>query len=309
MERGKEYQKEQENLIPYELEELVPIVAELARKHNGIDSSSISYEKANSLMETVIFCIMENYNAKEQSLQQEVCSGKHNTESGESEDMQMQAQFEKLSAFQAYKRGRVLVEQKVKDALALYHAILKKFDDYGNYYLKQTIIAGMPEFFKWYDARFAAHETMLTLDYHVLRDRLICRLKGIDAIYEYLKCIEIEQNFLGKMSRTFVMQCLNAYNSSYKDMVDNLCSPVLEHIVYCVLLDKKSFGETLTNEERKTAIGKLYQDDINDWMQYVQKRLQEFFAEYYDKDIYWYLRDSVRDVFVRFTNLSKFETF
>ena len=43
----------------YEPKELLPIVAELAEKYVGCDSTSISYETAQMLMEGIIYCLEE----------------------------------------------------------------------------------------------------------------------------------------------------------------------------------------------------------------------------------------------------------
>ena len=43
----------------YPLEELVPVVAELASGYTGYEHSSITYEKAQMLMEGVLYCINE----------------------------------------------------------------------------------------------------------------------------------------------------------------------------------------------------------------------------------------------------------
>lgn len=219
--------------VDYELEELVPIVAKLAEKYTGIDSSSITYEKANQLMEAVIYCIHENDMDMIQDEDLSNLEDKTETNNVDEADLKRSAykanreirQLERSNAEEAYKTGKNLVKQKVKRALELYHELLPEFDSYGNYYLDQTIKKGMPEFFKWYDVDFEPQNTLLTLDYPVLRE--LCNLEGIDRIYEYLRCIQLEQRFLGKMKREFVIQCLVKYNSSYKNMVDNLCPAVL----------------------------------------------------------------------------------
>lgn len=45
--------------MSFETEELMPIVAELADKYTGKESTSITYEKARQLMEAVLYCIHE----------------------------------------------------------------------------------------------------------------------------------------------------------------------------------------------------------------------------------------------------------
>ena len=47
------------NHTGYEMEELVPIVAELAQKYTSFESTSVTYERAEQLMEAVLYCIRE----------------------------------------------------------------------------------------------------------------------------------------------------------------------------------------------------------------------------------------------------------
>ena len=43
----------------YEIEELIPVVGKLAEKYTSGESTSISYERAELLMEAVLYCIHE----------------------------------------------------------------------------------------------------------------------------------------------------------------------------------------------------------------------------------------------------------
>ena len=158
--------------VEYEMEELAPVVGWLANKYTSGASTSISYEKAQQLMEAVLYCIQE-------------------ISLFESNDL---ALADKMSARQAYEIGAALVEKKVRKALDLYHELLPEFEDYGNLYLHDTIIKEMPKFFQKYDVRFEPQNTILTLDYPVEKD--LSQYTGIDRIYEYLKCIRQEQIFL-----------------------------------------------------------------------------------------------------------------
>ena len=45
--------------MDYQMEELLPVASELAQKYAGYESTSITYEKAQSLMEAVLFCLNE----------------------------------------------------------------------------------------------------------------------------------------------------------------------------------------------------------------------------------------------------------
>ena len=50
--------------MDYRMEELIPIVADLAKQYAGCDSTSITYENAQELMQGVIFCLDEYWNSE-----------------------------------------------------------------------------------------------------------------------------------------------------------------------------------------------------------------------------------------------------
>lgn len=79
----------------------------------------------------------------------------------------------------------------------------------------------IPEFFKWYDIQFNPQDTILTLDYPVLKD--LSQYTGVDRVYEYLKCIQQEQNFLRQFAESDVIGALFRHNRGYRDMIENLC--------------------------------------------------------------------------------------
>lgn len=187
--------------MKYKMEELVPIVAWLSEKYTGNDSTSITYEKAQQLMGAVLYCIREaTWNGEEK----QVSIAHH------------------ISVQEIYEMGYKNVVKKVKNCMEIYHSVLTYFDDYGNRCLSDTFLKGMPEFFKWYDARFNPQDTILTLDYPVLED--MSKYQGVDAIYIYLKCIEKEQIYLKQFERSEVMEVLENYNPQYEEMIDNVLS-------------------------------------------------------------------------------------
>lgn len=187
----------------YEMEELIPIVGRLAEKYTANESTSVTYEKAEQLMGAVLYCIHE---ADQQGWQEGDASG--NIE-GASDRHPMTVAEKKLSAKQAYEAGAACVEQKTRKALKLYHEILPEFQSYDNACLYDTFVRGLPEFFQWYDVKFQPQNTILTLDYPVLKD--ISGLSGIDKVYAFIKCIRLEQQFLKKFPRSYVAEILERH--------------------------------------------------------------------------------------------------
>ena len=128
--------------MKYEIEELIPLVGWLAQKYTSGESTSVTYEKAEQLMEAVLYCIREAERETEYAV----------------------AAPERMTAEKIYHIGAEAVERKTKTALKLYHQILPEFHSYENQCLQDTMTKGIPEFFKWYDVRFAPQETILTLE-------------------------------------------------------------------------------------------------------------------------------------------------
>lgn len=216
----------------FEAEELVPIVAELSVKMTGYESSSITYEKAQQLMEAVLYCIQElGMSAGEGVLLE-----------GD------------ISAQVAYARGYECVIQKIRAALELYHSILPSFLSFGNRCLEETFLKGMPAFFQWYDPKFRPQDTILTLDYPVLKT--MQGLSGVDAIYEYLRCIRQEQIFLNAVDSDAVLWILNRYSAEHVDIIENLSQIVFSNIVRH-LLAEGSYTQPEFSEQSFSDLGQI----------------------------------------------------
>lgn len=210
--------------MEYEMEELLPLVARLADKYTGRESTSVSYEKAEQLMGAILYCIHETQTASEHTA----------------------AVAAKLSAEEAYVTGRQCVMEKVKAALALYNEIAREFRYYENRCLYDTFIKGFPEFFRRYDVLFDPQNTVLTLDYPVLKD--LSAYSGIDKIYEYLLCISEEQHFLARYPESYVSELLRGYTAGYQDMIENIQEIVL-------MMEERNGSQTIIDERE----GKFYE--------------------------------------------------
>lgn len=179
----------------YSPDEIMPVVLKLANRYKGYESTSVSYDTVNMLMESVIYCINE--------------LGSSNT-----------ALAPSLSASEAFRLGQQVVLDKAKETLADYNVLLTVFDDYGLTVLRDTVIKGFPAFFRHYDPIFSPQNTILTLDYPIPSfDR---SLSGIDAISDYLNQIIKEQNFLRSFPRDEIINKLLAYHPDYSFLIENI---------------------------------------------------------------------------------------
>ncbi len=216
----------------YKMEELVPIVGRLASQYTSFESTSVTYEKAEQLMGAVLYCIRET----------EVYGG-GSLVSGKG-----------LSAEKAYEWGLSMVEQKVRQALNLYNELMWGFTDYGSRCLGDTVVKGIPEFFKWYDVKYDPQDTVVMLDYPVLKDLSGC--SGADKIYEFICCIRMEQRFLSIFPKEWIVRILLKLDAEYEESVENICEAVMT-AAFCHTLEEKPLPEEFSGEEIASLKNKL----------------------------------------------------
>ena len=258
----------------YEMEELIPIVAELAERYTGYESTSVTYEKANQLMEAVSYCIHEDETAVMEKTGE--CGA-----SAEDRSVTEIASAERVSAKEAYLLGSRLVDAKVRAMKEMYHELIGHFHSYGNIALKDAV-AAVPEFLKWYDIKYDPQNTILTLDYPVLED--LGEYSGIDAVYEYVRCICIEQRFLGRFPEDYVRRVLRAYSGDYEEMFENLCGIVLADAVQHILLKKPLDGSDVSESDRCRIQALLGMYSGEEAKEAVREIMRNFVREFYDDD-------------------------
>lgn len=208
------------------MEELLPVTARLAEQYTSYESTSVTYERVQQLMEAVLYCIHE----AEQSGNGIVTA-------------------EQKTAQYLYETGVSCVKRRTKEALELYNEISAEFNHYENHCLYDTFVEGLPEFFKWYDVKFCPQDTIITLDYPVLKD--ISGYTGIDKIYEFIRCIQMEQGFLSIFPEDFVLQVLFRYDKEYRELIDNICEIVLSWVAVYILAGKPLSEENLDGADHQ----------------------------------------------------------
>lgn len=265
----------------YEMEELLPIVGRLAERFTGVDSTSVSYEKAEQLMGAVLYCIRE----------------------GEMETANAVATAQGISARRAYETGKASVERKAKMALERYHKILPDFCAYGNPYLSDTFLEGLPQFFRRYDVEFEPQDTILTLDYPVLKD--LSGYTGVDKIYEFIECVDLEQDFLRIFPESYVRKVLQQYNTGKLDMVDNICEILLMDLARHIFAGESLSEEHFQGLDSRKLQRYLIEMDSSEMENQFGEALKKL-TEKYCKNPFGlesYLRGGIQNVVVRLKNL------
>lgn len=269
-------------MATYQMEELIPVVAKLTEQYTSKESSSISYEKANQLMGAVVYCIQEYERGEENR------DGSHEL-----------IVEEKLSAQEAYNRGRKCIENKVKKLGEEYKQLMTYFNDYGNENLRDTVIDGIIGFLKCYDIKFAPQDTIITMDYPILYQ--MKGVSGIDAIYMYIQAIVYEQQFLRNFSKEYICRTLKHYNSTYEDLFENLCSIILRNLLGHMIIGKPINQEGFKVEEYHELESYIMRYDKTTLETKITLLLNELICKGYGDDslLFNYLKKDIPDFCVR----------
>ena len=262
--------------MDYQMEELLPVVSALAQKYAGCESTSVTYEKAQSLMEAVLFCLNEYENSFADSLVPR-----------------------DISVKERYERGAELLAEKVQDIRETFNEISLQFNDFGVRCLYDTVQKGIPHFLRWYDIKFCPQNTILTLDYPLLAD--YGSLTGADAVYQYVRAIRTEQIFLGRLDRNYVRQVLERYNPEYRDMIENVCSIVLTNMIGHMMLGKPLNEIGFTDEEYLRSSGGFAGKSVPDMENVIRGLIEKLVSRFYgnDTDMLAYLCHEVNNIAVR----------
>ena len=266
--------------MKYEMEELLPIVAALAEQYTSKESTSVSYEQANRLMEAVLYCIDQ-------------CS-----------EVGQLASNRGLTAREAYEWGYEFVVQKVKRTQEIYNGMIIDFCAYGNDNYRETVERAIPGFFRYYDAKFAPRETIITMDYPTIRP--ITDATGINAIAKYIEYISYEQRFLKALPQEYVCDILFRFRPDYGKQFYNICNIVLRHILGHMIIGEP-LGKRAGEEEYAALSEWILEREAEHLEKLIMELLHQLIFEKYkgDQMLECYLQADIRNFVVEMQNAAR----
>lgn len=241
-----------ENRSQRTAEEIFPILRDLTERYTSKESTSVTVERAQSLLDAVFYCMNEAVDQWEAE--------------GTGKDLPdgPGRPLEALDTAALYSRGYELALKKTLEAKKIYEELLPDFETYGNMAYRDTVLSGMPEFFLRYDVRFAPQEHLLMLDYPLLIPQRE-DLEGIDRILEYLQRTRLEQKFLTLFPKPYVIQVLNRFHRAHEELIFNLCGVILNNTLGHMLAEKPLGNLGFSEEELEHVsreIGRMAEKEL-----------------------------------------------
>lgn len=207
------------------LNQLMILLDKRIFKYTSGESSSVMAETAQTLMESVNFCINTYYNEY----------GMEN------------AITENLTLEELFLRGKEIVKQRHAICRKLFIFLRKERMNYENLAYQQVIEMAIPLFLRNYDIEFGAHIIGGIIDYPLAVS--ISDLKGIDFYIEYVQKLRIENRFCRRFKTEEINELLRSMGNIYVEMLVNIFQLVLQNLIGRSILQKDFFSIKITEPE------------------------------------------------------------
>ncbi len=190
------------------------LLARQAKLFNSGISDSIRVEKAQEIMESVLFTLglrLKTY--------------------PNPDDAVTALLTEPLG--EIYKKGRERIDSMLTAVKKLHLKLTQRLFSTANEFYSETLVDGINGFFKLYYPDFSAQEIHITADYPLFNP--VPKLLGIEFIKSYLEAAWCENLFCGYFSEEDVHYLLLGFAEDYGTLLINIYEPTLTAALGCVI--------------------------------------------------------------------------
>ncbi|WP_459478151.1 DUF6179 domain-containing protein [Clostridium saccharoperbutylacetonicum] len=223
------------NRISYERLELLKIQLKYYTKD---ESSSVMVEVAENLLEGIDYTLsfyLKTFNSIELIIDE----------------------LKNNSLSQILETGRDLIKVTMEESKKLLEYIINNKLKINNYSYNDTIDDGLPPFFKEYDYFFTPHVGSCSgsIDYQLYMDNW--NYKGIEYIRNYLKILNLENEFCNKFHIYEINELLKGYDKRSEYLLINVFELVLINSLGLVISGKPLNSLNITNSDREVLRSNL----------------------------------------------------
>lgn len=204
---------------------LYPLLRRHALQFTSGESSSVPVETAQSLLESLLFCLEQGLQSRQEDWKALLCENPE----------------------EIFRAGLRNLEDKLAYGARLWQAVCANLPPVENRSMLDTI-KSISGFWRRYDCRYAAHEIPCDIDYQ------LCipvpeTLQGVDYVNAYLERLAGENRLLCRFSKDALEPVLNRYCRDYRGLLVNLYGPVVTNALGRVLLGKDLDTLTISPED------------------------------------------------------------
>jgi len=223
--------------------QLADMITTETRSYTQGDSSSVTVETAQSLMMSIIYTL--DFYLK----------------SLPSTDKCLDA-IKSMKLMDIYSKGKELIKNEIEKTKRLLALIQKNKISTDNIAYNDTI-ESLNEFPKKYNPMFAAHDSVVSIDYPLCIDRMdTC---GVEYISIYLEKLYWENEFCRKFSPKSIAKLLNGYSNESNELLINIFKLVLANSLGSVLLKRSARDLKIDNDDCQSLQHSLINMSLKDY--------------------------------------------
>ena len=181
------------------LQALWQALARLAGRYSGMDSTSVSQERAAALLQSMLYTIGEVSRLEGVPL----------------------GVLLRQDISEAVRRGQRMLEERRRTQRRRWAALCRRAPAVRTVFYTETL-RGLGEFFRRYDTVFEAHLIPCSIDYPLLSP-VPERVQGVSYIEAYLGALEVERRFLGAFPAQELEGLYAACVPAWRQAPFNLC--------------------------------------------------------------------------------------
>lgn len=230
------FSEAEQEIILLRLWELLKVQVE---KYNGIDSTSMPIEKAQDILESLLYTIgvaSPNGITKEELLNDNLSS--------------------------LLEQGRRVLKEKKKAVKVEWKLMCQELPQIRNVYYLSTI-KELGTFFEKYNIYSEAHNIPCSIDYWPLCP-ISENLRGISFIEKYIRRLQIENDFLNNFQSNDICSLYENYIPDYADALFNLCEPVLTNAIGLGIIGQDFHKLNISTTQRNSIFQMLVNKTVDE---------------------------------------------
>ena len=226
--------------------QVMEVLKKVIFKYTGGQSSSVTAATAQSLINSILYCIdarLLALNAPEESLRE----------------------LHSKTIMEIYQDGLAQVESCLEETRKLFAQTKASRIATDLIAYNSTIDEGLPGFLAQYDPRFLAHDTMADIDYPLASH---CQnQRGIFYIQEYISKLNLENQFCSNFADPDINRLLQnygrTYHIDYPEFLLNIFEIVFANAVFAVMLGQNARHLTISKADSDLLRSQLYSLDLS----------------------------------------------
>jgi hypothetical protein len=212
-----------------EAEELYSLLGKQVFKYTSGESTSVSIETAQRILKSIDYCINSYYKSLENP-----------TPYGSEEQLTMMStavvvtELGERTLAEIFELGLQAVQRCVQTTKELLIKVQISCVNVDNIAYRDTIKSGLALFFPKYQPRFGAHLCDANIDYPLAIE--VDGLEGVEFLYEYLRRLYLENQFVEKFGVENINSLLRGYHQEASEYLINIFELVLQNALGLSLL-------------------------------------------------------------------------